>query len=206
MVFILILCLGVAPIAFIYQIANHINMYQMFKFNERFGSLFEGVDLRTKWNASFYLIFCTRRVICVMLFFLLAHHSGLQLVYMMWLNLLILIYMGRNLPLVGKLSNRLEVFNEVSVCFITFQMTFFTHYSLGYDIKTVPEELLSPTVDLLPDEPAQERFGYLMNTCMFYYIYANLLVIFYFIIRQLSLLLTRYCRIWKFNCCGFGKI
>ena len=27
MVFILILCLGVAPIAFIYQIANHINMY-----------------------------------------------------------------------------------------------------------------------------------------------------------------------------------
>ena len=124
----------------------------------------------------------------------------------MLLNLAILIYTGRNSPLIGKLCNRLELFNEFSVCFITIQMSFFIHHTLGYDIKTVPEELLSATVALLPNESDQNTYGYMMNSCMFYYIYANILVILYYLIRQISLLIKKCYRVNKFQYLGIGKI
>jgi len=124
----------------------------------------------------------------------------------MLMNLAILIYTGRNLPLVGKLNNRLEVFNEMSVCYVTFNMTVFTHWTLGYNISTVSEEMLSSTIDLLPNQDVMDSYGYMMNSLMFYYIYTNILVIFYFIIRQLSLVFTKYCRLGKYYCFGQGKM
>ena len=55
-------------------------------------------------------------------------------------------------PLIGLLQNRLEIFNELSVVFITFHMLYFTDWALGYDIHEIPEEYLLPDKELLPNK------------------------------------------------------
>lgn len=37
------------PLLFIYLLMNNINMYQMHKFQSRYGNLFEDIELRSKW-------------------------------------------------------------------------------------------------------------------------------------------------------------
>ena len=53
-----------------------------------------------------------------------------------YLNLAILIYTGQNYPLIGKFRNRLECFNELSVCIITFHYVLYTDYVLNKNNET----------------------------------------------------------------------
>tara|TARA_B110000285_G_scaffold208433_1_gene248635 strand:- start:252 stop:812 length:561 start_codon:yes stop_codon:yes gene_type:complete len=126
----LFICLVITPIQFLYYLKHSINMHQRLKFINRYGSLFEDVELRSKWSAAFYLVFIFRRIIFVYLIFKVDGSSSLQLLFLNWMNLIILIYVGINYPLGDKYQNRLEMFNELSVCFITFHMYFFTDYVL----------------------------------------------------------------------------
>jgi len=80
-------------------------------------------------------------------------------------NLVMLIYVGYNNSLLGKFANRLEQFNEIMVCFITFHMYFFTDWVLDKNGH--------------PDKDVQYNYGIMMNCFIAYYIYANLMVILY---------------------------
>jgi hypothetical protein len=66
--------------------------------------------------------------------------------------LAILIYTTAVTALIGKLQNRLEISNELCVCFITFHMFYFTDWALGYDIQTIDEKYLLPDVALIPNK------------------------------------------------------
>jgi len=70
-----------------------------------------------------------------------------------------LIYVGYNDSLLGKFANRLEMFNELMVCFITFHMYFFTDWVLGKSGQ--------------PDKDVQYNYGILMNCFIVFYIYVN---------------------------------
>ena len=48
-VILLVICLVITPIVFLFYLKNHLNIYQMSKFVNTNGSLFEDIDLRTKW-------------------------------------------------------------------------------------------------------------------------------------------------------------
>jgi len=74
-------------------------------------------------------------------------------------NLAMLIYVGYNNSLLGKFSNRLEMFNELMVCFITFHMYFFTDWVLGKNGQ--------------PDKDVQYNYGIMMNCFIVFYIYVN---------------------------------
>ena len=141
-----------ALFALIYNIINNISVYQMSKFSSSFGTLYEDIDLRTKWKTAFYLVYCLRRIFYVYIIFFKAHISGIQLVLMNLLNLAVLIYTAKYSALIGKLPNRLEISNEICVCFITFHMFYFTDWCLGYDIHSIDEKYLLPDVALLPDK------------------------------------------------------
>ena len=116
---------------FLYVLKHNINMYQMNKFRNRNGNLFEDIDLRSKWQAAFYLVFIVRRIIFVSIVFFVSTLSAIQLLLINLLNLCMLIYVGHNNSLLGKLSNRLEMFNELFVCYISFHMYFFTDWVLN---------------------------------------------------------------------------
>ena len=130
MVFCFILTLVITPAAFGYTLSQHVNMYQQAKFKVRWGSMFEGVKLKTKITACFYLIFVMRRLIFVVLVFGIDNYQGCVMVLLCWMNLAMLIYVGQISPLVEILENRLEMFNELFVCCITFHMFFFSDWVL----------------------------------------------------------------------------
>tara|TARA_B110000285_G_C14536058_1_gene342867 strand:+ start:28 stop:237 length:210 start_codon:yes stop_codon:yes gene_type:complete len=69
-------------------------MYQSHKFTSRYGSLFEGIEIRNKWSAAFYLIFMLRRILLVVIAFEAPEFDVIQLMYLLFLNLAILIYTG----------------------------------------------------------------------------------------------------------------
>jgi hypothetical protein len=80
-----------------------------------------------------------------------------------------LIYIGYNNCLIGKWANRLEMFNELSVCFISFHMFFFTDWVLDKNSQT--------------DEDVQYSYGLMMNCFITYYFYVNILVILYYTLK-----------------------
>ena len=156
----------------------------------RYGSLFEDVDLRTRWQAAFYFIFVMRRIIFVTICFKMTSLSGIQLLLINLLNLCILVYTGQNYPLKGWLANRLEMFNELSVCFISFHMYFFTDWVLD-DHAQVNRDL-------------QYNYGIMMNCFVGYYIYVNLCIIIYYNIRGYCLIVLKYTRLLRFKLCDWG--
>lgn len=119
MVFCFIITLVITPIAFAYTLSQNINMYQQAKFKVRWGSMFEGVRLKSKITACFYLLFIIRRLIFVFIVFHLDNNTGVSMVLLCWMNLAILIYTGMIRPLEERFMNRLEMFNELFVCMIT---------------------------------------------------------------------------------------
>ena len=119
MVFCFIITLIITPAAFGYTLSQNINMYQQAKFKVRWGSMFEGVRLRSKLTACFYLIFIIRRLIFVFIVFHLDNNTGVSLVLICWMNLAILIYTGMVRPLEERFMNRLEMFNELFVSMVT---------------------------------------------------------------------------------------
>lgn len=152
--------------------------------------MFDGVKLESKWTASFYLLFIIRRLIFVILCFGIDNYSGLVLVLVNFMNLAQLVYVGMTRPLIGKLFNRLEMFNELFVCFITFHMCFFTDWVLD--------------VNGIPDEPVQYNYGIMMNTFFLYYLYWNIIVIIWHTFLKLRLLIIKIYHLVRFYCYALG--
>ena len=143
--------------------------------------MFEGVKLRSKIHAAFYLIFIIRRVVFVMLCFGWDNYSGLNLCMIEYFNLFMLMYVGYTRPLISKFSNRLEMFNELFVCYITFHMKFFSSWVL--DENNVE------------NKPLMYDYGIMMNTFFFYYLYCNIIVIIWETLKLIRLLIL-YLYTW----------
>lgn len=107
-----------------------------------------------------------------------------------YMNLAILIYVGYNAPFVDKYQNRLEMFNELSVCCITLHMYFFTDWVLDKNA--------------MPDEDVQFNYGILMNCFLAYYIYCNIWNIISFTFRRYYLFAIRMYRRSKVFLFGDG--
>ena len=63
----------------------------------------------------------------------MEHLSCPSLILICYMNLSILIYTAQTSPLIGKPTNRLEIFNEFVVCCVTIQMFLFTDWVLDKD-------------------------------------------------------------------------
>ena len=165
-------------------------MYQQHKFQNRYGNLFEDVELRTKWQAAFYFVFILRRIVFVSIVFSFTTLSGIQLLLINLCNLTMLIYIGHNYSLIGRWANRLEMFNELSVCFISFHMYFFTDWVLDKNNQT--------------DKDLQYKYGIMMNCFITYYIYVNLWVILYYTFKTYQNIMLKYYRLFRFYFCEWG--
>lgn len=101
-----------------------------------------------------------------------------------------LIYVGYNNSLIGKWANRLEAFNELCVCFISFHMYFFTDWVLDKNNQT--------------DKDLQYTYGIMMNCFITYYIYVNLWIILHHTLKTYWHLLIKYGRVIRFLYCEWG--
>ena len=109
-----------------------------------------------------------------------------------------MIYTGYFSPLIGIYQNRLEIFNEISVSFITFHMFFFTDWTLGFDINSLPEKYLQPDREILANKKLQEAYGIMMDCFMFFYLTVNISIIWYFSLKTTGLILNKYRNLIKY--------
>ena len=108
------------------------------------------------------------------------------------MNLGIMTYTAYVNPLIGVLQNRVEIFNELLLCFIAFHMLFFTDWALGYDIHLIPDEKLLPDRDLIASKYLQESYGIGMACLVFFYLSINLSIILYFSLRSVRIVWIKY--------------
>ena len=83
----------------------------------------------------YYILFSLRRLIFCALAFYCTHLSFFQVQMLMFLNLFILLYVGGVQPFETRLKNRIEMFNELSICVLTIQMLLFTDFVLSKEAQ-----------------------------------------------------------------------
>ena len=94
-------------------------------------------------------MYMARRILFVWVVFNLEEYSGMQLLILNFMNLFILIYVAASNPIQERFRNRLEIFNELFVCYCTQHMYFYTDWVLEW--KRGPE---GEEIALTPDENA----------------------------------------------------
>jgi len=120
----------------------------------------------------FYPTHCLRRLVFVYICLFMKDYPSLQIMYAMFLNMFILIYIGSFKPLGTVLQNRIELFNEFLICNVTFLILNFT--------------------DWVGDKPIRVMYGWVMNILVFVIIGFNSSFILYFGGRSISMLFTKY--------------
>jgi hypothetical protein len=78
-------------------------------------------------------------------------------------------------------------------------MFYFTDWLLGYDIDKVPEDLLQPDRELLPNKRLQASYGIVMDCLVFFYLAINISIILYFSLRSVKLVFTKYLNLLRFR-------
>ena len=136
------------------------------------------MDTKKRSSLAFYPIYMTRRVLFIFLAFGLETYPGIGLMSLILMNLGIMIYVSNTRPIIGKLKNRLEIFNEFMVCCVSFHMLYFSEW-----VSNVKEGPLMFT---------RWGYGHVMNFFISYFIYANLSIYGYFIFKNFYSVYLRY--------------
>jgi hypothetical protein len=147
--------------------------------------------MRSPWPAAFYLMYIARRILFVWIVFNLEEYSGLQLLILNMMNLFILIYVAGSNPIQDKFRNRLEIFNELFVCYCTQHMYFYTDWVLDEHGN--------------PDENVQWWYGVLHNNFFGYYIYANIAIMLWVSLKRFYLMAVWTYKKCKYHNWGQGK-
>ena len=101
-----------------------------------------------------------------------------QILGIFYINIFMLIYTGTNRPLSTKLRNRIELFNEFCICYISIHLVIFT--------------------DWVPSFDAQYLMGFSMIGVMGFNIFVNMLAVGVFGLLQLRLVIIKYFRRFVF--------
>ena len=164
------------PIIFIWFLCRPLEVIQTESFITKWRILFHDIKIKSKFELSFYLIFCIRRIIYVSTAFLIKT-QWTQLLVLIYTNLAITIYVGSFTPFKSRYYNRIEIMNELYISFATYQIILFT--------------------DFVPDSEEKSKFGWLYTCMMSLHIFSNVILIVFEIIRVVRLIMIKYYRRFK---------
>ena len=167
----LFITLVVMPGAFLQMMRHPKIDFLRKKFTRKWGGFYEGVRTRYKVYSFFYFIFMMRRVLFVTVAFT-TDTIIYQILFLNFLNLSILMYNGYYAPLVSRLANRIELFNEVCIHLASLHLIFFT--------------------DWLPDSDTQYMMGWSMIVFICGCMFVNFALVFYSAGRSMKLLFIKY--------------
>lgn len=96
------------------------------EFKAMYGRAYTELKLESFWTKSFYLMYIIRRSIFLRIAFYGEAHQAIQVIALMFLNMFIILYQGKNRPLKYQLDNKIELLNEFIVSICTMHLMFFT--------------------------------------------------------------------------------
>jgi hypothetical protein len=95
---------------------------------ERFGSLYEVLKLKSKTALHFNAFFVSRRFIYALTIVTMKSVQGIQVIFMMFQSIGILIYLIYVKPFQEPLLNRLEIFNELCILCTVYHLIIFSDF------------------------------------------------------------------------------
>lgn len=165
------------PFALLYTFSVDQEMLSVPAFKERWGAAYAGIRLETRWQRSHKLIFVLRRL--AILYIGLEMHlvPFFQLQIFNIMNIFVIIYQGQSEPLPGRFAKRMELFNEVMIATITYQLFMFT--------------------DALPSQEAQYIIGWSLVGCLSAMLAVNSFFVIKGIVAKLKLLALKKYKLRK---------
>ena len=113
------LCLFLFPLIWIILLFQPHKKLQSKKFKTKYGELFSNMKPGKKIYMMYYIIFSLRRLIFCFVAFYCKEVSFFQIQSLMYLNLANLIYVGGVQPFESRFKNKIEMFNEYTICVVT---------------------------------------------------------------------------------------
>ena len=110
--------------------------------DKRFGSLFEGIKIKSPYGYYFNIFFLLRRSIFSLILVGVPEFSSIQIILCMYLQIITIIYIPQNKPFEVPLNNRREIFLEFMnfiilyhyIAFTDFGPPIETQYYIGYSM------------------------------------------------------------------------
>ena len=94
----------------------------------KYGSLYSFLDYRKKQNLYFNLVFIFRKIFISVNSVYLLRYSGIQFIVLLYLNFLILIFIGQYRPMVDRFNNWVELIYEYFIGLSTIVLVSFTQF------------------------------------------------------------------------------
>jgi len=86
------------PAVLLYIFTKDISDYKTDNFRNKWGVVFEDIKTSDKFLASYFIIYCARRMIFCLFVFFVSHLPNMQLLMIQYMNLFVYLYVG-NSPL-----------------------------------------------------------------------------------------------------------
>lgn len=131
----LVISMVVLPAFMIFVMTQSIETLRDPSFEAVWGSLYEGISLKNKWQLASNLVFMIRRAFFVFLCFNLDRFSGMQILMVKLLNLATLIYYGNIQPFQTRFMTRINLFNEFCISLVTWHLMLFSDFVPGQETQ-----------------------------------------------------------------------
>ena len=171
---VLIIALFLLPITLLWILSKPLHTLQDPDFIKSFKPFFAELSSKSKIKLSYFFVFMIRRIsfVAVSIF---VESPSLQTISILYMNLIIVIFIGLSKPFARKLRNIIEFVNEGLVSVTCFHLLVFTDY--------------------VPDKYMQYRAGYSMLMVLFVLILFNMWFVFINGARLIYLVYLKYKRI-----------
>jgi hypothetical protein len=161
----LIFALLLLPVYIAYLFYVPKEKFKQMKFRKLEGIIYDDeVKTSTDWEMAYFVFYLLRRIIYMATAYWISSQS-LQLIVILYLNILVTVYLGQVKPKVGRFFNRLEVSNEFLFQLISFHQFLFTQF--------------------VPDVLQKFEFGWSWMSMVTLLVAFNLAIIFYVSFKNL---------------------
>jgi hypothetical protein len=96
-------------------------------FKNKFGFLYDGLRFKD-WSLAFYFFFFLRRIALCWIFLFIQEYNAIQILTLLYLNMIISIYIGNVRPNVNRAENRNQTINEMLISFLSYSFVIFTDF------------------------------------------------------------------------------
>ena len=139
----------------------------------KFEPLYEDLSLHSQKSLQFFLMYCMRRLWFILIVYVLVENlPGLQLLFVLYSNLVMLVHTGLIEPFDNRLQNKVILMNEFGIGIISYHLFFFT--------------------DWVQDQAVQSNYGWSMVSLISLFTAFNISLVIYFGGRGIWLLLLKF--------------
>jgi C4-dicarboxylate transporter len=122
------ICLIIIPVSLLFMLSRNPETLDSKEAYKKYGSLYDGLNTKSRWCLLYNVLFIVRRLALLLIMFnkRLQDTNSLQILYLVYINFLIMMYVHIVNPFDTRRKNIIEKVNEACVFLSVEMMMFFT--------------------------------------------------------------------------------